>query len=93
MKRRLSNRHRPLKKIYRSSKKKRTGTDDFLYWIRLYIKYIVEKEKETVQASIQNGAKIGATSGLINIIVQVPINLGDSTSMSKSNGNSSTNTL
>ncbi|TCS93151.1 hypothetical protein [Hazenella coriacea] len=93
MKRRISNRHRPLKKIARKRQKKQNANRELLYWIRVYVKHLVEKEKETVQASIQNGARIGASSGLVNIIVQIPINLGDSTSLNKSNENSLTNTL
>jgi hypothetical protein len=42
---------------------------------------------------VNNSANIGAVSGLINIIVQVPVNTGDATTLNNSNQNSTTNAL
>lgn len=42
---------------------------------------------------INQSQRVGAMSGLVNIPVQIPINLGDSTAMSNSNGNSVTNLI
>lgn len=45
-------------------------------------------------AEVQNGASIdGPVSGLINIILQVPVNTGDATSLNESDDNSLSNVL
>lgn len=48
----------------------------------------------SAKSSVNNSATIdGPISGLINIIVQIPINAGDATSLNESNQNSTSNTL
>lgn len=44
-------------------------------------------------AIVNNAPRMGASSGLINIPIQIPINLGDATALNRSNGNSQTNVL
>lgn len=46
------------------------------------------------RAAVNNGATVdGPVSGLINIIIQVPVNTGDATSFDKSHENSLSNVL
>ena len=46
------------------------------------------------RADVHNVARTGAQSaGLLNLNIQVPINLGDATSMNRSSGNSVSNLL
>ncbi|TCS93153.1 hypothetical protein [Hazenella coriacea] len=45
------------------------------------------------EAIVNNAPRMGANSGLINIPIQIPINLGDATANNRSHGNSTTNTL
>ncbi|MGA8943653.1 MAG: hypothetical protein WB502_13220 [Thermoactinomyces sp.] len=50
--------------------------------------------RSSCKSSINNAATIdGPISGLINIIVQIPINAGDATSLNESNQNAVSNTL
>lgn len=44
-------------------------------------------------ASINQSQRVGSVSGLINPVIQIPINLGDATAISNSRGNSVTNLL
>ncbi|SHF40277.1 hypothetical protein SAMN05444392_12117 [Seinonella peptonophila] len=55
---------------------------------------IVRALKKGSSATVDNAARIdGPVSGLINIIVQVPVNLGDATSLNESDQNSLSNAL
>ncbi|TCW37374.1 hypothetical protein EDC32_10325 [Laceyella sacchari] len=47
----------------------------------------------STSSNVNNSANIGAVSGLINIIVQVPVNTGDATTLNNSDQNSTTNAL
>lgn len=44
-------------------------------------------------ASINQSQRVGTMSGLLNIPVQIPINLGDATAISNSRNNSVTNLI
>lgn len=44
-------------------------------------------------ARIEQRQRVGSVSGLINPVVQIPINLGDANAISNSRGNSITNLL
>ncbi len=44
-------------------------------------------------ARINQSQRTGAVSGLINPVIQIPVNLGDATAISNSRGNSVTNLL
>ena len=44
-------------------------------------------------ARIDQRQRVGSVSGLINPVVQIPINLGDANAISNSRGNSVTNLL
>lgn len=44
-------------------------------------------------AIVNNAPRMGASSGLVNIPIQIPINLGDALAFNRSNGNSTTNVL
>lgn len=44
-------------------------------------------------ARIDQRQRVGSVSGLINPVVQIPINLGDANAISNSRGNSITNLL
>lgn len=48
----------------------------------------------SAKSSVNNSAAIdGAISGLINIIVQIPVNVGDSTTLNESDQNSISNAV
>lgn len=52
------------------------------------------KQRVGTGAEIHQGASVnGAMSGLINIVIQVPINAGDATSLNESDNNAVTNLL
>lgn len=52
------------------------------------------KIKRGASAKINQSASVnGPVSGLINIIVQVPVNLGDATALNDSDNNSVTNVV
>jgi hypothetical protein len=63
---------------------------------RLFIKlYLLEKRIDHLQrliAKINNSASIGPVSGVGNIIVQTPANLGDVNAFNESDQNAATNT-
>lgn len=44
-------------------------------------------------ARINQSQRTGSVSGLVNPVVQIPVNLGDATAISRSRGNSVTNLL
>jgi len=44
-------------------------------------------------ARIEQRQRVGSVSGLINPVIQIPINLGDANAISNSRGNSITNLL
>lgn len=67
---------------------------------RLLLKYGLPAKRKraprhpSVNSSVNNSAAIdGAISGLINIIVQIPVNAGDSTSLNESDQSSVSNAV
>lgn len=44
-------------------------------------------------AGIDQNTAVGAVSGLINIIIQIPVNAGDATALNKSDNNAVTNVV
>ncbi|WP_147635457.1 hypothetical protein [Risungbinella massiliensis] len=44
-------------------------------------------------AAVNNSATVGSVSGLINIIVQVPVNLGDANAFDRIDGSATANNI